>query len=101
VTAWRTESRSSGGEPEMPAFKPGAHCRLDYVTEAQWRTLPPELRARLCGALGEPPLGHRLVNVVKQLRAKREGDLAAELVRYLRPSETGRAPRRGEVGTLL
>lgn len=84
----------------MPAFKPGAHCRLDYVTEAQWRTLPPELRARLCGALGEPPLGHRLVNVVKQLRAKRESDLAAELVRYLRPSETGRAPGGDEVRTV-
>jgi hypothetical protein len=22
-------SRSSGGEAEIPAFKPGAHCRLD------------------------------------------------------------------------
>ncbi|HIE12283.1 MAG TPA: hypothetical protein EYP63_02460 [Desulfotomaculum sp.] len=72
----------------MTNYRAGAHCRLDHITEAEWGKLPPGLREELTRVLSGRVIGRRLPEVVKELRAREEADLARELVRCVR-SEPG------------
>jgi len=76
-------------EAETAGYKPGAHCRLDYITEAEWERLSSETRARLAEVLSNRVIGRRLPDVVKQLWTVGEAELARELVHRLRRTESG------------
>lgn len=65
-------------------YKPGAHCRLDYIREDDWERLAPELRGRVRQVLDKDVVGRRLVDVVKELRARGEMELARDLVQCVR-----------------